>query len=355
MITKVLDQRSVIRFRDLLEKSARIVVTCHVRPDGDAMGSSLGLMHLLTAMGKEAKVVTPDTPPRQLSFLPGMNKVIPFTRYSDYAARLFSEADLIVCCDFNNASRQDELGSLLLASDAKKVMVDHHLYPDDFADVVFSYPEMSSASELMFRIIVDMGFFTAMSRECATCLCTGIITDTKNLNVNCSNPEIYLVMLELTRKGVDIPMIVKKVLHTKRYEAIRLHAYALSNNYRLYPGHHAALVWVTLKQLEQFDYEKGDTEGLVDQAGEASGVIYTIFLREDTDCIKVSTRSVEDFPVNILCERYFGGGGHRQAAGGKFFGKMEDCIALCERVMDEFDCYLPKSASDAAKNHEVLK
>lgn len=354
MISKVLDQRNVSRFRDLLERSARIVVTCHVRPDGDAMGSSLGLMHLLKALGKEVKVVTPDTPPRQLSFMPGMNKVVPFTRYTDYATRLFQEADLIVCCDFNSASRQDELGNLLMASDAKKVMVDHHLYPDDFAEVTFSYPEMSSASELMFRIIVDMGFFTSMSLDCATCLCTGIITDTKNLNVNCSNPEIYLVMLELTKKGVNVPSIVKKVLHTKRYEGIRLHAYALANNYRLYPKHHAALVWITQPELEKFDYEKGDTEGLVDQAGEAIGVIYTIFLREDNDCIKVSTRSIDDFPVNLLCEKYFNGGGHRQAAGGKFFGSMEECIALCESVMDEFDRYLPTPAANGEGiNHEL--
>lgn len=343
MITKVLDRRNVNRFRDLLESSARIVVTCHVRPDGDAMGSSLGLMHLLKDLGKDAKVVTPDTPPRQLSFMPGMDSVVPFTRYTEYATRLFREADLIVCCDFNNASRQDDLGILLSESKARKVMVDHHLYPDDFADLVFSFPEMSSASELMFRIIVDMGFFASMSLECATCLCTGIITDTKNLNVNCSNPELYLIMLELTKKGVNVSSIVKKTLHTKRYEGIRLHAYALANNYRIYPSHHAALVWITQPELARFDYEKGDTEGLVDQAGEAAGVIYTIFLREDSDCIKVSTRSIDDFPVNILCEKYFNGGGHRQAAGGKFFGNMDECIHLCESIMKEFDRFLPSS------------
>lgn len=349
MITKMLDQRNINRFRELIEKSSRIVVTCHVRPDGDAMGSSLGLMHLLKSLGKDAKVVTPDTPPRQLSFLPSFNEVVPYTRYTDYATRLVGEADLIVCCDFNSIARQEELGKLLAVSGAKKVMVDHHLYPEDFADVRFSYPEMSSASELMFRIIADMGLYTSVNLDCATCLCTGVITDTKNLSVNCSNPEIYLVMLELTRKGVDVARIVKNALHTKRYEGIKLHAYALANNYRIYRRHNAALVWLTLQDLERFDYEKGDTEGLVDQAGEASGVVYTIFLREDSDCIKVSTRSVDDFPVNILCEKYFNGGGHRQAAGGKFFGSMDECIALCEKVMDEFDRYLPATEDESVK------
>lgn len=347
MLKKVLDQRNVNRFRTLIEESQRIVVTCHVRPDGDAMGSSMGLMHLLSSLGKNVKVVTPDTPPRQLSFMPGMEEVVPYTRFQDYATRLVNEADLIVCCDFNNMARQEELGRLMEKSSAKKVMVDHHLYPEDFATVTFSFPEMSSASELMFRIVADMGYYNEMNLSCATCLCTGIITDTKNLSVNCSNPELYHVMMELTKKGVDVAGIVKKALHTKSYDGIRLQAYALSNNYRLYRKHKAALVWLTLEDLSKFDYEKGDTEGLVDRAGEAVGVVYTIFLRQDNDCIKVSTRSVDDFPVNTLCEKYFNGGGHRQAAGGKFFGSMEECIALCEKVMEEFDCYLP---SESTKN-----
>ena len=339
----MLDQRDVSRFRSLLEASHHIVVTCHVRPDGDAMGSSIGLASLLNTLGKEAKVITPDTPPRQLSFLPGIKEVLPFTRYPDYVRVLLKEADLIVCCDFNNFDRQEELGKIVRETQAKKVMVDHHLYPEDFAEITFSYPQMSSASELMFRIIADMGFYSEMNLDSATCLCTGIITDTKNLTVNIQDEEIYLIMLELVKKGVDVPSIVKQVLHTKRYESIRLQAYALSNNYRIYPKHKAALVWLTLEELSKFNYEKGDTEGLVDQAGEAAGVVYTIFLREDSDCIKISTRSIDNFPVNILCEKYFQGGGHQQAAGGKFFGKMDECISLCERVMDEFDKYLPEN------------
>lgn len=337
----MLDERDVKRFRGLLEGSARIVITCHVRPDGDAMGSSLGLYHLLRSLGKTVKVVTPDTPPRQLSFMPGMKDVVPFTRYEEYGARLMREADLIVCCDFNNPERVENLSGALTDSKAVKVMVDHHLFPADFCDLRFCFPEMSSASELMFRIIAALGMFTAVDLECATCLCTGIITDTKNMSVNCADPELYIVLFELVKKGVDVPSIVKKALHTKRFEGIKLHAYALANNYRMYKKHCAALVWLTKEELASFDYEKGDTEGIVDQAGEAKGVVYTIFLREDNDCIKVSTRSVDDFPVNRICEKYFNGGGHLQAAGGKFFGTMEECIKLCENIMDEFDCYLP--------------
>lgn len=346
MLSGMLEERDVRRFRGLLESSARIVITCHVRPDGDAMGSTLGLWNLLRSLGKEAKVVTPDTPPRQLSFLPGMKEVVPFTRYEEYASRLVREADLIVCCDFNNFDRQEKLGELTSASAAVKVMVDHHLYPSDFANITFSCPQLSSASEFMFRILADMGYYVDMPLDCATALATGIITDTRNLTVNCSNPEIYLIMMELTRKGVDVATIVKKALHTRRYEGIKLHAYALSTNYRVYRRHRSALVWLTLPELEKFGYEKGDTEGLVDEAGEASGVLYTIFLREDKDCIKVSTRSVDEIPVNKLCEKYFQGGGHLQAAGGKFFGTMEECIRVCEEAMEEMDAHLPAPDPD---------
>lgn len=343
MLSRMLEERSVKRFRELLKNSSRIVITCHVRPDGDAMGSSLGLSLLLASLGKDSKVVTPDTPPRQLAFMPGMKDVIPFTRYEEYATRLVKEADLIVCCDFNSFDRQEKLGEIMESAKAAKVMVDHHLYPQDFADVKFSFPQISSASELMFRIITDMGYYPEISLDCATALATGIITDTKNLTVNCANPEIYIIMMELTRKGVDVADIVKRALHTKRYEGIRLHAYALSNNYRIYKKHSAALVWLSLPELEKFDYEKGDTEGLVDAAGEAVGVLYTIFLREDKDCIKVSTRSTDDIPVNKLCEKYFQGGGHLRAAGGKYFGSIDECIRVCEEAMDFMDNYLPDS------------
>lgn len=343
MIQKILDDTDVKRFSELVDKSERIVLTCHVRPDGDAMGSTLGMCHLLSSLGKDAKVVTPDTPPHQLSFMPGMSDVVVFTRYEEYAQRLLKEADLIVCCDFNTPARVELMSSALSESKAHKVMVDHHLFPDNFCEITFSYPEMSSASELMFRLVAAMGLYTAVNLECATSLCTGIITDTKNMSVNCSNPELYVILFELVKKGVDIPAIVKKVLHTQRYEGIKLHAFALSNNYQYYKKHSAALVWLKAEDLARFDYEKGDTEGLVDQAGEAEGVVYTIFLREDADCIKVSTRSIDDFPVNLICEKYFAGGGHRQAAGGKFMGTMDECIRLCEKIMAEFDGYLPSN------------
>ncbi len=341
MIRKVFEDKEVRELRHLLERSNHIVLTCHVRPDGDAMGSTLGLYHLLYSFGKDVKVLTPDQPPRQLSFMPGMHDVVAYTKYEDYARRLVKDAELIICCDFNRLSRQEGLGELIEGSEVPKVMIDHHLYPDSFAALTFCYPEMSSASEVAFRLIAAMGFYTALNLNGAICLCTGIITDTKNLSVNCNDPEIYLIMLELMKKGVDKEWIVKQAMRTKTLSGIKLHAYALLNNFKIYESHKAALVWLNASELEKFGYQKGDTEGLVDAAGEAFGVVYSIFLREDTDCIKISTRSVDSFPVNDICERYFNGGGHLQAAGGKFFGTMDECIKLCEKIMPEYDALLP--------------
>lgn len=352
MIQKTIDDKKAATFRNLLETSEHVVVTCHVRPDGDAMGSSLGLYHLLRALGKNVKVITPDMPPRQLGFMPGMNDVVVYTKYQDYTRRLMSEADLIVCCDFNRISRQELLGELLAETTAAKVLIDHHLDPEPFADLTFSFPEMSSASEVVFRLIAAMGLYTAVDLDAATCLCTGIITDTKNLSVNCNNPELYLVMLELMKKGVDKVAIVKKALHTHTLNSTQLHAHAMLNNLKVFHRHCAALVWLTAEDLERFNYEKGDSEGIVDKASEISGVVYSIFLREDSDCIKVSTRSSDDFPVNEICEKYFEGGGHRMAAGGKFKGSIKDCIHLCETIMPEFDKYLPGKIADEASDEE---
>ncbi|MCM1319656.1 MAG: DHH family phosphoesterase [Muribaculaceae bacterium] len=346
MIEKMISHSQLRHLRPLLDKAKKVVLTCHVRPDGDAIGSTLAMMHLLRTRNIQAHVVTPDTPPSVLAFLPGFNDVVPFTRYEEYAGRLFQEADLIIGCDFNTPSRLSDLESTFTSAKAHKVIIDHHEAPDTFADLLISYPDMSSTCELMFRLICGMDMFEELAhcKDAATCLTTGIITDTRNLSVNTKHLDLYDIMKELLKLGVNKRLILKETLETKSENALKLTSFALCERLKVYPKHKAAVVWLSREDLDRYDYKKGDTEGLVNQALELRGVIYAIFMRQEKDKVRLSMRSLGSFPVSRICSEHFGGGGHIQAAGGDFEGSVQECIEALEEIMPQYD----KEAHNAA-------
>ncbi|MCH5234036.1 MAG: bifunctional oligoribonuclease/PAP phosphatase NrnA [Muribaculaceae bacterium] len=339
---KLIDHNKAKDFLQLLKDNERIVLTCHVRPDGDAIGSTLGLWHLLRTMGKEATVIVPDKAPVSLSFLPGFKEIGVYTSHKDFCEKTVDEAQLIICCDFNVPCRQDSLAPVIQGSHCKKVLIDHHTEPGNFTDLIFSYPKMSSTCELVFRIIAAMGLYDKVDKDCATCLLTGIITDTRNFTVNINNPDIYDILMRLLEKDVDKDRIVKEALNTRSLNSLRLEAYALSQKMEIFPEHKCALITLDQEDLKKYSYERGDTEGLVNRPLEIRGMIYSIFMREDPDCVKISARSCQDFPVSEICKTLYGGGGHIQAAGGEFHGSLEDCKKKFLDHIKDFDKYLIK-------------
>jgi len=354
MIEKLLKESRVKEFFSLVEKSTRIVLTCHVRPDGDAIGSVLGLMHLLRSMGRDAYVVTPDLPPRSLAFLPGFDDIVAHSKYPDYARKLMSEADLVIACDFNVLSRQGDMEQLWSGLTARKVMLDHHELPGDFAELRFSFPDMSSTCELVFRIIASMGLYDAMPLDAATCICTGIITDTRNLSVNTLHLDLYEIMSALLRKGVPKRLILKETMETKSADAIRLNAFALYERINVYREHRAAIIYLTREDLEKFRYERGDTEGLVNKALELRGIVYVAFMREDATVVRISMRSLGNFPVNKVCSELFDGGGHRQAAGGEYHGSVRDAIKHLADNMHRYDDLMRTAAETLMDEGYIL-
>lgn len=339
-MNKMLNTNDIEALSKLLDKARNIVLTCHVRPDGDAIGSTLGLYWLLRGLGKNPMVITPDQPPRTLAFLPGFKEIAVYTRHDPYCHKLMDEAELLICCDFNQPSRQDQMASLTEGAACPKVLIDHHQEPTDFCDVTFSYPDMSSTCELVFRIVAALGLYQDMDRDSAECLLTGMVTDTRNFSVNTKNADIYEVLQRLLEKGVDKTRIVKEALMTRTYGSVKLHAYAISEKMEIFPRHHAAVTTLSLNELERFHYEKGDTEGLVNEPLEIIGVLYSIFLREDTDCVKISARSINDFPVSRICSDLFGGGGHIMAAGAEFHGTLEEARRMVVEAMPAYDKYI---------------
>lgn len=338
---QMLKDADVKRFEDFIERSKKIVLTCHVRPDGDALGSTLGLAHLLFSLGKEAVVITPDQPPKTLSFIPGYKELAIFTRHDPFCQKLVAEADLIICCDFNKPSRQDQLETLIQNATCQKVLIDHHEDPDYFADLTFSYPEMSSTCELVFRIIAAMGLYPELNKEASECILTGIITDTRNFTVNVRELDLYEILIKLLEKGVDKNKIVKLALNTRSLSSLKIQAYAISECMEIIEKHRASIITLDKETLRNYHYEKGDTEGLVNMPLEIRGMVSSFFLREDPEFIRISARSQDGFPVSKVCEDLFGGGGHLQAAGAEFYGTLEECKAKIIASLPLYDKYLP--------------
>lgn len=343
MIRRVIKESKIKALRALLEQSENIVITCHLNPDGDAIGSSLGLYHVLQSIGKKVSIVTPDLPPRSLMFLPGAKEIIAFTQYAEFGTQLFNEADLIFCLDFNAYSRVDRMSGVLSGSKAPKVLIDHHLDPEDFADITISHPEMSSTCVLVFRTLCRLELFDRINRKAAECIYTGMMTDTGNFTYNSNDPDLYVIVAELLRKGVNKDRIYAQVCNTNTSKRLRLNGYSIYKKMQLFPEHQAALITLTRDELKEFDYDKGDTESLVNVPLSIPGISYSVFMRDDTKYIKVSSRSKGDFPVNRICEQYFNGGGHKNAAGGEFRGTLTEAVNVFLSILDENDKYLQKT------------
>lgn len=345
MRKNLIGQETVDRLRALIEKSRRIVITCHLSPDGDAMGSSLGLCRVLRNLGKDVRVITPDTPPRYLMFLPGAEQIMIYSRYEAFAKRALADADLIFCLDYNDPKRVDLVAPSLLASNGKKVMIDHHLGPDSFPDLVISHPEVSSTSALIFMVLDALGLEHKIDTEAAMAIYTGMMTDTGNFSYNSNDPRLYQIIARLLDKGINKDEIYKAVYFTNSVNRLRLNGFAMYERFQVFPEHRAALITLTRDELNSFQYQKGDTEDLVNRPLTCPAIIYSVFLREESNYIKVSTRSKGNFPVNLLCSEYFNGGGHLNAAGGEFYGTLQEAIEALHAAFPLFDKYLPQKNS----------
>lgn len=338
---KLISSEKIDRLKQMLQPARKIVITCHLSPDGDAMGSSLGLCRALRNAGKWVRVLTPDTPPKYLGFLTGSEEITVFSRYEAQANRLLADADLVFCLDYNEPKRVDLVAKALLASKAKKVMIDHHLHPSDFPDLVISHPEVSSTSMLVYRVLNQLKRADLIDREAAECIFTGMMTDTGNFSYNSNDPALYEAVADLVRRGIDKDAIYRRIYFNNSINRLRLNGYAMDQKIAYYPEHRAAVITLTREELNRYHYQKGDTEDLVNRPLTCPDVTYSLFLREETDYIKVSARSKGPFPVNTLCAEHFNGGGHENAAGGEFYGTLEECVARCEALMPDYDRFLP--------------
>ena len=349
MITSLHADKELARLRHLIDGASKVVVLTHMSPDGDAIGSSTAFCGLMEVMGKDAHIVIPDMMLESLRHVPGAKEAVDAKRYPDFALKLIGEAELIVCLDFNTPSRIAQLAEPMLQAKAPKVLIDHHLHPGDFAEVSISRPELSSTCFLLFKVICGMGLFPKLTTSIATDILTGMMTDTGNFAYNASDPELYVVVAELMKLGADKETIYRHQFNTESLEAMRLNSFALLKKMEVWAQYGAAMITLTRAELNSYHYKKGDTEGLVNRPLAIPGIVYSVFMREEEDYVKVSMRSLGEVPVNKMCADHFGGGGHLNAAGGEFRGTLGQAIEVFKSILKPNMKNYSKEIADAKK------
>ena len=338
MIKNIFRAEDVERLKTIIDDGSFFVLTCHAGPDGDALGSTLAFAHYLNALGKEAMVVVPDAFPDFLAWMPGAQEILRFDKYREKAELMIAMADVIFAMDYNALNRVDDMGELIAKSKAKKVLVDHHLSPENFCDVSFSYPHLSSTCEVVFRLIVAMEGYGLLSKAACECIYAGMMTDTGCFSYGPCTQEVYLIISMLMQKEINKDRVYNKVFNNYSEGRLRLMGYVLYEKLRVFPEHHAALITLSREEMARFDFNKGDSEGLVNIPLQMKGIYFSAFLREDTDkdLIRVSLRSQGTFACNKFAAQYFSGGGHLNASGGQHKGTLEEAIEIFEKALEEF-------------------
>lgn len=336
VISSVIDQKSIDKTISLINQSNNIVITTHLSPDGDAMGSTLALYHYLTKLNKNVQVLIPNSFPYYLKWMKGADEVINYEHKSDYANQLINKADLLFSLDYNIPKRIGFMGEVFEKSEVPKILIDHHLSPGNCFDVMISYPQISSTCELVFRLLYQANEYDKMDKVIAESIYCGMMTDTGGFTFNSNNPETYEIISLLLKKGIDKDSIYAKVFNNFKEVRLRLLGYILSQRMKIYPEHHAALIWLSREDQQQFNFTKGDTEGFVNYPLSIEDIIFSVFIREDEELVKVSLRSQGEFPANEFAGKYFSGGGHLNASGGEFYGAIEDAIKLFESGLDDY-------------------
>lgn len=337
MLENIILQEKLDAIASVVEGGKRFVVLSHKNPDGDAVGSSLALCSYLRALGKDVCVVLPNAFPDFLSWLPSAGDVLLFDSDSQRACNAIESADAVFCLDFNSLSRLGNAAEPVAGTAVPKVLIDHHLHPDDTFDVCISCPEACSTSELVYRVITGISGAGAVSFDVACCIYTGMMTDTGAFAYASSRKDIFLIIAALLEKGIDKDLIYRKVFYNSSLSRMRLWGYVMAEKLKLYRKYNSALITLTHKELMRYYAVKGDTEGLVNQPLQIKGVRFSCFLREEQPGkINVSLRSVDDFPCNEVAAAFFNGGGHKNASGGELLCTMAEAVEIFRAALFKF-------------------
>lgn len=306
-------------FKAFISRPRKIAIVMHHKPDADALGSSLGLAGYLKKLNHQVTVISPSDYPSFLTWLPGNDEVIIYQNStSEKLAKNIAEAELIFCLDFSSLNRINELGELVKQSTAKKVLIDHHLEPDHFADFEQWDDKAASTAELVYQLIIELEGEKLIDTAIAECLYAGIMTDTGGFRHNNTNHKVFQVAAELVAHGANPHKISKLIYDNNSLERLRLMGFVLGQKLQVIPEYKTAYIVLSKNELSALGSQTGDTEGLVNFGLSIKDIILSVLIYERKDgSVKLSFRSLDNFSVNELARKHFEGGGHKNAAGGQ--------------------------------------
>ncbi len=322
--------------KSLLNKPKNIVIVTHWSPDGDAMGSSLGLYNYLIQLKHKVNVITPNDYPSFLFWLPGNKKATDFTKNPKTAKTLVAKADIIFCLDFNSLKRIDKLGDEVGKSKGVKFMIDHHLQPEGFAKYMLHSIKACSTCELVFEFIQMMGHKKLMNKDIGNCLYTGIMTDTGSFRFPSTTSKTHKIIASLIDAGAENADIHNRIYDGSTENKIKLLGFSLSEKLKVFKEYNAAYFSLTEEELIRYKYQKGDTEGVVNYALSIAGIRFAAFFVERDGIIKTSFRSQGSFDVNVFARKHFSGGGHANAAGGMSELSMSKTLQKFEALLPDY-------------------
>jgi phosphoesterase RecJ-like protein len=309
-----------------LSGAGNILLVCHVNPDGDAIGSQLALYHYLTHAGKNVEMISPNHLQEFLKWMEGVEKIKIFTKERGYCRNLISSADLIIMLDFNQSGRLGEAEELVMASSAYKIIIDHHLDSNPFTDLIISDTAKCSTSELLHNIITELNNGLFINKGYAEAIYVGIVTDTGNFQHGTFNGDTFRIIADILDTGIDKDRIYNLVFNNFTEGRMRLKGFALNERMQILPEYRTAYIYLTRADLKKFNYMKGDTEGFVNMPLSINNIDISALLVEKDGFVKLSFRSKGRFSVSDFARDYFGGGGHKNAAGGEYFESLDDTI-----------------------------
>lgn len=324
-------------FIDFMAQPRNVVIVTHHKPDADALGSSLGLCGYLKKKKHQVQVITPSDYPEFLHWMSGNGDVLIYEKNKETKiAQRVSEAEIIFCLDFSGLNRIQDLTEMVRNATAKKVMIDHHLEPENFAEFVQWDANAASTAGLVYNLIVELGDQNMIDASIANCLYAGLMTDTGGFRHSNTRHEEFLIASELVRLGADPTKVSKLIYDTNSLERLRLMGFVLGEKLKVLPEYRTAYMTLSAEELKKFGSQTGDTEGFVNYGLSIKGIRLSVMIYERKDSIKLSLRSLGNFSVNEMARKYFNGGGHKNASGGTSELTLEKTLDKFLEVLPEY-------------------
>lgn len=318
--------------RQLLHIPQNVAILSHRNPDGDAIGSSLAMRHYLEQYGHTVHVLFPSEYPEEFEFLPGAEDILIWDIHTEECKQVLNRKNVFIFLDFNAYSRIDRMGELVKNLPGTRILIDHHLYPEPMADYVFSEPAASSTCELVYRFISGMGDSQKINPTVGTCIYTGLVTDTGSFK-HATNSTVFRIVADLIDRGVPDTEVQDRIFNSQKVKNLQLLGHCLANRMEFLPEYSTALIWLSRKDYEQFEIQRGDTEGIVNYLLTIREVKLAAFIHNQPTIVKLSLRSKGDLDVQEICRTHFNGGGHKNAAGAYSHDSLKATIQKFKEIL----------------------